>query len=189
MVETNLNSKDYELTLQDRDGITISGTAYLINGGRKISLEADSVVIDLPTVVTVRPRSNRELTGTMNYTSLLGQHTCAGINPIKITVSGKMWADDGSHPRNSDYKPIDIQMLNDIRVYNHKLYLKDYQGGSTTIATPIWSMCTRADLLGNVPYTANGFPVVVTGISNIKRGVDSERGLYTSYKIEMEEDR
>lgn len=189
MTDTDIDLKNYELTLQDIGGITISGTNYKINGGRKVSLETDSITIDFPTRVSVRPRSNRELTSTINYTSMLGQHICAGIEPIKIIVSGKMWGDDLSHPSNVGFKPIDMQILNDIRTYNHKLYLRDYQGTSTSIATPIFSMCGKADLLGNVPYTTSGMPVVVTDITNIRRGVDSERGLYITYKIEMEEDR
>lgn len=189
MTDTDTNPKNYEVTLQDINGITISGTNYKINGGRKVSLEADSVVIEFPMRVATRPRSNRELVSTTQYTSLLGQHTYAGIDPIKITIKGKMWADESSQPRDCDFKPMTLQMLNDIRVYNHKLFIQDYHGTSTSIVTPIFSMCGKQDLLGNVPYTTSGIPVAVTEINGVNRGTDSERGLFMTYNLTLEEDR
>jgi hypothetical protein len=189
MVDSDLVKENFVITLKDVDGITISGTVYKINSGNAISLEEQSFTMDLPTKVTVRARNSRELTNTMNYTTLLGTHTCAGIEPIKIVIDGVIWGDEAGAPRNSKGSPMSLQLLNDIRTYNHKLYIQDYQGSSTSIVTPIYSMCNKANLLGVVPYNSTGIPVVVTDIGNIRRGTDSERGMFITYKLELEEDR
>lgn len=188
-MDSDLNEKNYDVTLQDVNGITIDGVNYKINGGRKFSLEADNLTVELPTKVAVRPRSNRELTSTTQYKDLLGHHICAGIEAVTIRLSGKMWADDLGHPRESQFAPITMQLLNDIRIYNHQMFLQDYHGVVTNVATPIYSLCNKTDLLGNTLYDSKGLPVVVTKISNIKRGVDSERGMYITYTLELEEDR
>ena len=71
MTETDTNLDNYAITLQDRDGITLSGTNYKINSGVKFALEETGFQMSLPTKVSVRSRSNRELTNTVGYTTLL----------------------------------------------------------------------------------------------------------------------
>lgn len=189
MISDN-NESNYIITLQDVDGITIGTTNYKINSGNKMSLEVNSFDVQLPTMVDIRQRNNRSLTETMNYTSLIAEHSFAGPANIKINLKGIIWADELERPRNSVGKPIDLIDLQNIRIFNHKLYLKDYQGNTTTVLTPINVLCVKADLLGNTAgTTTTGFPVVVTNISNIRRGVDSERGVFMTYNIDLEEER
>jgi len=180
---------NYAVTLQDVDGITISGSNYKINSGNKISFEMTNFTMQMPVKVTYRPRTNIEYSSTMNYTTLIGSHTNSGIENIKVSISGIIWADELEKPRNNIGSPIDVKIINDLRVFNHKLYLQDYHGNSTTIASPIWSLCNKTDLLGNTVGVSTGLPVVITNISNVRRGNDTDRGLYITYTIELEEDR
>ena len=190
MVLSDSLKDNYAITLQDVDGITIDSTNYKINSGTKISLEVTKFNMDLPTSTTFRERNNKEYSTTMNYTSLIGEHTFSGIKNIKFNIDGVIWFEALDSPRNSVGTPMNINLLNDMRVYNHKMYIKDYHGSSTTISTPIFSLCQNADLLGKkVGTTTNGIPVVITNISNINRGNDSQLGQFITYRIELEEDR
>ena len=180
----------YTITLQDVDGITIGGTNYKINSGNKISLGEKRFTMELPTIVNYRNRNNKEYSTTMAYSTLIGEHTFNGINNLKMRLDGIIWFDENDTPRNSIGTPVSIKLLNDIRVFNHKLYLQDYQGTSTSVVTPIYSLCKKPDLLGNyVGNTTYGLPVVVTEINNISRGSDTLRGEYITYTLELEEDR
>jgi hypothetical protein len=182
-------TENYAVTLQDINGITISGTNYKINSGNKISLDVTKFSMELPTVVNFRQRNNRALTSATEYSDLISEHTFSGIENLKIVISGILWFDTIDSPNNGKGSPLTLQILNDIRVFNHTLYLKDYQGSSTSVVTPIQSLCTKADLLSNTVGTVNGLPVVVTKISNINRGNDDIRGAFITYTLELEEDK
>ena len=189
MSESDTNEKNYVVTLQDVDGITISGSTYKFNSGEKISLEVKDIIYEYPTLVDIRNRTNRELDSSTTYSSLLGKHIAAGIKPIKVKINGVIWADDLETTRDSGFKPIEMIDLFNFRLYNHKIYLKDYQGSSTNVQTPIYSIENKTDLLGNTIYSSNGLPVVVTQINNIRRGTNSLKGNFISYSIDLEEDR
>lgn len=189
MVLSDSIKDNYAITLQDVDGITIGGTNYKINNGVKISLEVTRFNMDLPTMVTMRERNNKEYSTTMNYTSLIAEHTFSGIKNLRVNIDGVIWFENIDSPRNNIGSPMTINLLNDLRIYNHKLYLQDYHGNSTTISTPVFSLCQNNDLLGKKVGVSTGIPVVVTNITNINRGNDSDKGSFITYRIELEEDR
>jgi len=182
--------ENYIITLQDIDGITIDGNNYKFNDGNKISLEVTKFTINLPTKVDLREKNNRQLSSTTAYNDLIAEHSFAGPSNISISISGVIWADELERPRNAIGKPIDIMDLQNMRVFNHRIYLKDYQASDTNVLTPIHSLITKTDLLGNtVGDSTKGFPVVVSKISNINRGNDSERGVFITYSLDLEEDK
>jgi hypothetical protein len=185
-----MNEGDYAITLQDIDGITISGTNYKINSGNKIAIDATSFDLDMSPNVTIRNRNNKEYTSTMAYTTLISEHTFSGINNLKINIKGIMWIDEAEAPRNKNGSPLTIKLLNDMRVYGHKLYLKDYHGTDTNNVSPIYSLCNDADMLGKyVGSSTNGLSVIIDKISSIKRGNDDERGAFITYNLDLEEEK
>ena len=184
------NEENYVVTLQDTEGIVIGGTNYKINNGNKISLEVTSFQIDLPTKTDLRERNNREFSSSTNYNDLIGEHSFAGPSNIHIKISGIIWANDSERPRNAIGKPIDLIDLQNMRVFNHRIYLKDYHGTETDVLTPIHTLINNTDLLGNtIGDSTKGFPVVVSKISNIRRGNDSTKGYYITYSLDLEEDK
>jgi hypothetical protein len=184
------SDENYIITLQDVDGINIDGSNYKFNGGDKITLEVTRFIIDLPTKVDLREKNNRRLDSTMQYSDLIAEHSFAGPSNMSIKISGVIWADDLERPRNPIGKPIDIMDLHNMRVFNHRIYLKDFQSNNSNVLTPIHTLINKTDLLGNtVGDSVKGLPVVVSKISNISRGNDSEKGIFITYSLDLEEDK
>ncbi|MDD2263098.1 MAG: hypothetical protein PHC31_10425 [Clostridia bacterium] len=182
-------------SLQDVDGITISGKEYKALGGASLVLIAkDYPVMNFKSMINGDSRPAVMLNTTDKFTNRFGPAGSAGYERPTLTMTCYLPIvkdldtklnyfgnpQTGVAPKyiSTDIVPMNYYILFNMWLLNHRYYLKDispYEIGSyNNLALPINSMINRTDWFGNEILSSKGLPVIISAITINRAIMDFE---------------
>ena len=177
----DLEEHHYGVAIQDYDGFTMSGSTRYVaydgtTRGRKILLGKATMV--WPLLTDIGQKTNLQLNSANTYSKHMPVQKHVGIKPRTFNVECAIVQGSGldkisQYGTPSNYTRLTIPLLLDLLYFNHRYYITDYFGTTTTTETPIYQLVNETTSLYYSMYTSQsigfrGLPVIITGVSNFR---------------------